>query len=311
VNIKTEKKRVNRKIGYHHWLMSKILFISILFLPCLASCTSTSTNPSKGIDYMNPYIVQINLAATGLDDGRAFANIPIGTGFMVNRDGYVITANHVIGLGQYYMQKIPAASKKLGVIIPPPPEVLGCGPQPEPMPVNDFDIIARDEDHDLALLKLKLTYITPPSSGGKVLPFAQFSNGCNGTLPYTPISINADSPKEGEAIGISGYPLEQIVLITNTGHVASRTLNLKNVMFSRAPEGFPSQNIADCYFADVNINYGDSGGPVYLISNNSIIGVYLSITNQSDGSRMTVVVPARHVVDLLESNGVNWIKVKK
>src|ERR1017187_9656896 len=79
--------------------------ILVFFLFSQTSCTQTL---SDSIDYISPYVVQINIIATELGDGRPFLEIPVGSGFILNKDGYVITANHNIESGRQYLQQIQA-----------------------------------------------------------------------------------------------------------------------------------------------------------------------------------------------------------
>jgi hypothetical protein len=93
--------------------------------------------------------------------------------------------------------------------------------------------------------------------------------------------------------------------------------NTEEVPIPGAPEGFLMPNIADTYLADTQANPGNSGGPVYLVDTAGVIGVCIAtkpapIFDQSGDSAsigdtklfyssgLTVVVPSRYVLELIE-----------
>jgi len=69
--------------------------------------------------------------------------------------------------------------------------------------------------------------------------------------------------------------------------------------------------------ADINVNPGNSGGPVYLASDGSVVGICVGYlpTNVRDAkgtpmvyyynTGLAVVVPSRYVHDLLERHAAN------
>lgn len=169
----------------------------------------------------------------------------------------------------------------------------------------DFDLIETDKIHDIALLKLKSKEI-PPMFGNIPL------------LKLAPVILNPDRPEDGVTIGISGYPLNQSVLVTNGGLMAtSWAFKLQELKLPGTPEVYRNLDIADSYLADINANPGNSGGPVYLASDGSVIGVCrgwlpTNIRDDKDNdvnyyynSGLAVVVPSRYVRDLLKSHIVN------
>jgi S1-C subfamily serine protease len=165
----------------------------------------------------------------------------------------------------------------------------------------DFDLIETDKIHDIALLKLKSKEI-PPMFGNAPSPKLE------------PVVLNLDRPEDGAAIGISGYPLNQSVLVTNGGFMAtSWAFELQELKSPGTPEFYRKLGIADWYLADINVNPGNSGGPVYLASDGSVIGVCVAylptavrddkggVTNYYYNTGLAVVVPSRYVSDLLKN----------
>ena len=261
---------------------------------------------TTAIKRIQPSIVQINFHAydfslEGTIQQRLNLNQPLGTGFVVSLEGYIITANHVMEAGFKTLESVKSEIKKLsiGFAYPNTQKMRGN------FTLMDFDLVETDKIHDVALLKLKSKEIPPMF--GNVSP-----------LKLEPVVLNVDRPEDGVAIGISGYPLNQSVLVTNGGFMAtSWAFDLQGLRSPETPEFYRRLDIADSYLADINVNPGNSGGPVYLASDGSVIGICVAYlpTNVRDakGSPMNyyyntglaIVVPSRYVCDLLEKHLVS------
>ncbi len=257
---------------------------------------------ATAIKRVQPGIVQITLLAHGF---ARRGTIPqptnltraLGTGFVISLEGYVVTANHAVEEGFKILESIQSEIKTLsiGFAYPNTQQMRGN------FTLMDFDLIETDKIHDIALLKLKSKEILP-----------MFGNVPS--LKLEPVILNLDRPEDGVAIGISGYPLNQSVLVTNGGFMAtSWAFELQELKLPGTPEFYRKLDIADSYLADINVNPGNSGGPVYLASDGSVIGVcvaYLPTTVRDDKGGVTdyyyntglaVVVPSRYVSDLLKN----------
>ena len=257
---------------------------------------------ATAIKRVQPGIVQITLLAHGF---ARRGTIPqptnltraLGTGFVISLEGYVVTANHVVEEGFKILESIQSEIKTLsiGFAYPNTQQMRGN------FTLMDFDLIETDKIHDIALLKPKSKEIPP-----------MFGNAPS--LKLEPVILNLDRPEDGVAIGISGYPLNQSVLVTNGGFMAtSWAFELQELKSPGTPEFYRKLDIADSYLADINVNPGNSGGPVYLASDGSVIGVcvaYLPTTVRDDKGGVTnyyyntglaVVVPSRYVSDLLKN----------
>lgn len=232
---------------------------------------------------------------------------PIGSGFLISSDGYVVTARHVINLGS----SLSVNQVRVALPLPDSERMRGNF-------VNvPFEIVEQDEAHDLALLKLQLNPFKNQVSS------RFFVDGCE-IVPIVSLpTLNQQRPKDGTQIAVSGYPLENTVLITNVGYIASSWgTNIVNVSIPNAPLGFQSIDVTDVYYADVQMNHGNSGGPVYSIETGEIIGVAVSVRLtevelQGGGSITTpdnrkllynagisLVVPIRYVLDISRKHGV-------
>lgn len=275
---------------------------------------------SESVEKIRSTIVQISFLASGLSretHGRVstpFTNMVLGTGFFVNSDGYVITAKHVIDLGRELVNRIDACNKQIliGLAHPNTENIRGN------FTFVDFDVIGEDTRHDVILLKLRKNPFKGEVRSGIVV------HGKELPLLYGTPTFNLNRPREGAAIGISGYPLNEMVLVTNFGWIASSwETDIQEVSFPGAPPWFRVTDIADLYLGDVEVNPGNSGAPTYLIKDSTIIGMCVGsklapIRDQygnpvsMDGKRLfyssglTLIVPTRYIIELLEKQNVKY-----
>jgi S1-C subfamily serine protease len=276
---------------------------------------------SQAVEIIRPSIVQIGLTAVEVLDARGngikqqWLHHLLGTGFLVSSEGHVITANHLIGHGRELITKIQARSKHLlvGLALPNTEKMRGNFTNVV------FHVVDTDALHDLALLKLAQNPFKGEVRSGFVI------GGKEIQLLFGTVTLNCKRPKDGAAIGISGYPLGLPVLVTNAGHMATVwSFDIQEVPLGGAPpEWYRKTEVADTYLADVQANPGNSGGPAYLADNGTVIGVCIRIRlapvcNQHGDSAsidqqqllyssgLTEVVPAQYVTDLLRKNNVYY-----
>jgi hypothetical protein len=238
--------------------------------------------------------------------------IPLGTGFITDKKGHIITAKHVIDEGKKYLDMFDNSNIFVGLSIENQENVRGS------FTLVDFEVVDEDNSHDLLLLKLmKNPFKGEISSGIKTQ---------EGSLPllFGIPKINSDRPRDGEFIGISGYPLSSNVLLTNSGWLATSwgTEIIEEEIPGR-PYWFPRKIISDVYFADIQVNPGNSGSPVYVIENASVIGVCVSnslvpVLDEDKkeavilGKRifynagLTQIIPSKYVIELLKKNNAEF-----
>jgi S1-C subfamily serine protease len=280
----------------------------------------------EAIEFVRPSVVQIAvLIDPALTPGAAIqmpgvhTKFPLGTGFMVNADGYVITARHVI---EAFKSLVVTGNKHLLIgLALPNLENFTSGGGSITMRASfgnvECDVVEEDESHDIALLKMKLN----PFNGG----MGTFMKTPTGSIdyPHKVATLSPARPHDGEHVAVSGYPLSGTVLITTSGSVASAwAYTTEQVHPPNAPPGFMMPNEIDSYLVDMHVNHGNSGGPVYSAENGAVIGICVSFnlapvehngnnTNSTDqslsfNSGLANVVPARYVIDLLKKRSLQW-----
>jgi S1-C subfamily serine protease len=171
--------------------------------------------------------------------------------------------------------------------------------------VVPFEVVVTDDRHDLALLRC-----------GK----NPFAGEVRATIAGEQVPVVCDvarldtrRPSDGLPVACSGYPLMSFVLITNAGIVASSwSVDLKQLSESN-PDDYP-----DVYLAGMQINGGNSGGPVYSGLDGAVIGVAVASRlapsamggpGQVEDAGLTIVVPSKYVADLLDEHSVDWQSV--
>jgi len=258
--------------------------------------------------------------------GRIFLTGPLGTGFLVNEDGYAVTALHVIRAFEDYQLEIhgqifPVGEKHLyvGIALRNMENIRGNFSE------IDFDVVEEDARHDLALLKLKRN----PLKGeiGAAMKIGEK------TINYDvkAATLSPNRPRDGESVAVSGYPLNSSVLISTSGNLASSwAYDSADLPVPGAPAWFRLPNMADSFIADMHVNGGNSGGPVYSVEGGAVIGVCVAFDVApvifGDGKKeqatvqdrplaynsgLSVVVPIRYVIDMLKKHNLKWTDIAR
>jgi S1-C subfamily serine protease len=195
-----------------------------------------------------------------------FLPIAYGTGFVVREDGYVVTALHVVRKAETRLSEIQASGKQVVVCLNRPASSYEC---------KEVEVVGTDERNDLALLKIKRP------KGAETLR----------ALPLT-----QETPTPDTEVWAAGYPERDArKLVVAPGKFSSR-----DVSDDASAKGHPATRTERLWFAEMTVENGESGGPVYL-RNGSVIGVMVT---RSDTRAIAGFVPAQHVMDLLARSGV-------
>jgi hypothetical protein len=211
-----------------------------------------------------------------------------GSGFLVGREGYFITAAHVLA-------RYKASSGQQTATIHQR-DRNGTGIW--------FDVVEIDQEHDIALCKLiGFKPMKEPSGGTR--PKASYR-------PITSLEISRESAVAGEPIAIVGYPL---------GSFASPVIQVGNIgatdaMLDVVPS-FPAGR-RDLLIVSVSGNHGDSGCPVISLLTGRVVGMIIQyvpapLLSVGQGllrqdipqqSGLMIAVPAQWVIQMLTRHGV-------
>lgn len=205
--------------------------------------------------------------------GERFAYL--GTGFVVGNGRQIITNAHVIGV------ELDVDNKQTLAVF------SGHGADAIAHPAR---VVRRDEAHDLALLAIE----------GAALPALQLGD--------------SDEVREGQEIAFTGFPIGMVLglypathrgivaAITPTAQPAQHATELNPLRISRRRSGF------DAFQLDATAYPGNSGSPVFELSNGRVIGIINSVVVKetreamlSRPSGITYAVPANYIRPLLGS----------
>jgi S1-C subfamily serine protease len=258
------------------------------------------------IDHARGFVVQITYTIIGLPHSRlqklgahgAVWSVPLGTGFVVSDEGWVITAKHVVDGLAAVRGQVPEGTHFVGV------GFAHSGNRPGTFRVIKFDLVAVDDRNDIALLKLRenpfvMTEEERQSSSGVL-----FSVSVG--------QLGKSRPGDGTAIAVMGYPLMESVLVTTAGHIASAwSVDFKDALVPDGQGGYLPADIADRYLADVQTNPGNSGGPALALSDGAVIGMLVATRiaklnglPNATSADLGVLIPSTTIVDFAAGNGV-------
>jgi S1-C subfamily serine protease len=234
-----------------------------------------------------------------------------GTGFFINANGDVVTANHVVHPpGSNGEPEEITIKMRL-------PTMRGNFAMLASFTGSRAHVKATDAQHDIVVLGIigRNPFTNPIS----VLHY----NDKDLFLRVAAATVSEPLPKDGEPIFISGYPLDFPTLITNAGIIASSD----PIEFE---EKFQKTQVHDILWGDIAANHGNSGGPVLSTVSGYVVGIQVGVSltpvqymdgnkEDADGcqvvdaSHMNVrpigynahianIVPAKYVLELLRAN---------
>jgi S1-C subfamily serine protease len=267
----------------------------------------------EAIEQIRPSVVQIRI-------GDAI----LGTGFFVDEDAHVVTAKHVIDGGRGLAQERGLSLEFAAGMAAPNMQNASFPGATNITVMRSFtiigsEVVAEDAVNDLALLRLQANPFA-----GEVPTLIQIGEtsitGLHGVC-----RADTERPADGNSVAVSGYPLRSDSLVTNAGCIASGWLDDRDAAALLRSQDPASYDSVDRYLADLQVNGGNSGGPVYRIDTAAVIGVCVATQTTpvmfgdqaggpaiADGrplvysAGLTIVVPAKYVVAFLSQNGISW-----
>jgi hypothetical protein len=243
-----------------------ILFICVLILPFQLSCASLE----ERIEDIGSRTVQIVFVQTGGEETTGITSI--GTGFILNNDGYVITSSDVIIKGQQYIEDTQTG--KVAAVIRSPSWV-SSGTY-DYVATNDFEVVAIYSEHNLALLKLKMVEMVSPGFGNRISS-VHYHNHVSGTLDVGTASFNSNV-SDGTSVAVMGFASDEFVTEILLGEIMS-------------------EETSGIYNTNITAGSELNGSPAYSTDTGKIIGMCIC-----NGSEDIVIVPASCIKNLLNSN---------
>lgn len=226
----------------------------------------------------------------GVPSPHGYRYIFYGNGFFVDKDGYVLTAAHVLSQlygGQPYLLLHDGAGKVQFV---------------------KADVAALDRDHDIAVL-----HATPnPFKGNYAVSFLPLDAA--DATPGETVSATSFSPSEPR----DAFSLDPIRELQSRGQVL-------RFEFSELDKGAPDTQL---FLFNHDIEPGQSGSPVISAQSHGVAGLVegqwlrdnsavfaeLSVREMDNGARSAkgvasvpgAVVPIHYALALLQGNGIAW-----
>ncbi len=209
----------------------------------------------------------------------------VGTGFFVTADGYFVTAAHVL---EQYNSK----SEQM---------TIGMRQRSGHVIGTRFDVIEKDDPHDLALCKANVSSKA----------FWQDDNNPGTEQPVASLRISAAPASVGDFIAIAGFPLGSWNPAIQLGTVAA--IRTTNPNAGRVPAGQ-----RDLLQISASGNKGNSGSPVIELDTGTVTGVIVQAQPAplfstlegvplAQSSGIMLAVPASWVLDLLNRHGVKSV----
>lgn len=199
------------------------------------------------------------------------------TGFLLNREGHILTNAHVVKKAQECLAKTPD-SRIVAKFARHSASQADTAPQGEFAAASvSCELVGLDEIHDLAVLKTE----RPPG----ILADPQGPR----------VFIDSTEVPAGATVAVTGHPAFAWNAVTQSGRILARK-SLR--LYERSSE------TTEVLILDIPLRSGSSGSPVYLETGGGVVGV-VEGTDPSNASR-TVAVPIRYAIDLLNRLGVKW-----
>jgi S1-C subfamily serine protease len=208
--------------------------------------------------------VRLSVVQILIGGAQGVRPIALGTGFIVHPSGLLVTAGHVVtdAFAFATQTQIPQPGLRIGLAQPNTDNMRGN------FLLVPGDLVEHDVRRDLALIRISHQFVKADIFAGIIL------GGEPVKLSIDVAELSADRPRDGESVAISGYPLNERVLVTTSGAIATAWgLDVQEVTPAGMPSDFSQPDFMDCYLADVAVNGGNSGGPVYRVEDGTVIGV--------------------------------------
>jgi S1-C subfamily serine protease len=238
----------------------------------------------------------------------------IGTAFVVNNQGYFVTAAHVASTTE-----LGSGTNKVKVR-------LTVGLRQRKAGISDiaFEVVELDEAHDLALCHLQISRgMTFAETGVEKLVHPEQSGSLTASdisQPFASLAVAQGKLRAGRFVLISGFPLGSWVPAIQLGMLSATSTLYPNAPIARLPK-----DTGELLQVSVSGNHGDSGGPVIDLYTGEVVGVILSIVpaplalggqqlwsdRDFDMSGIMLAAPAKWIKQLLTKHGAKSESIRE
>jgi hypothetical protein len=267
----------NRENGFRN-----LVFISILVLSIAASLAAQTDPTESALIKTAADSEHAVLSVAKESDQAHFADV-VGSAFLINTDGYFVTAAHVL---QPYQ---PVST--LTVMIKQRDTDAASGVH--------FDVVDSDPQHDLALCRVHPFIARKP---GPENPKQTMS-------PISTLDVSSETLQTGEFVAIVGFPLNSWDAAVQLGNISATWAVNPNV-----------DSMGGLIEISVSGSEGDNGGPVISLRTGKVIGVIVDVMGKPalvsrpshlgqfptmlQNSGIVLATPASRIRDLLVRNHV-------
>jgi len=225
-----------------------------------------NSKPASADDAVLKSVVQLISVGPGEEEQNRECS---ATGFVIDEQGYLITAAHVVEDARRCLEKAPGARilAKLAINDARTAPAVPC------------NVIGIDSVNDLALLKTERPLFASPI----------------GAPQY--VKLDARTVEVGTDVSISGYPAFSWQPVTQSGHITwkgrTRLEEIDN----------PLPNPSDALMVDIHLRPGNSGSPVYRPG-----GGVIGVVDKRDSLRpsYSIAVAIHYAIELAQRYEAPW-----
>lgn len=259
-----------------------------------------------------------------------------GSGFIVNKEGYIVTAFHVVGdpqsiqdqgvlklMGpgdiQQYVERaavsgyISKYNPQLGLELVTNSSNGSTVIQSQPDANKTTDLLIQDNLIHVNSAKQQLRVRLPGSSVGNYINANLVDVGNSETsedvalikidtffTQLHPLTLNSKNPSSNQKIQIFGYPVTNPGMYSNYNASSLETSSVTGVVSNELPN-----NGTLYYETTAQTNHGYSGGPV-LDTDNNVLGIiiYSLITPNSSEQSGSVFLSSQYIIKLCNKNNI-------
>jgi S1-C subfamily serine protease len=287
------------------WRLMAAAFAIVTLGSLLPIAANQQETTADLVEAVRPSIVQVAVRISDqtpqpsgpVDEAvaKCFKGTPLcvlGTGFFVDDSGDVVTASHVATDGQKIIGMLAGINVHATMAIEvsvPNVEKGNLLFSSNSMNLNATQI-GIETEHDLAALHPLINPFTnmPVMFGGR---------GAVG-LPQPKakvLHLAAERPRDGEMIFACGFPFGDAGLVTTSGTIASAW----KTEVLEATKAAGKDDFTDVYWTDLRVNPGNSGGPIFRLKDQSVLGIVVELRGS-----LGIVVPSKYVVEFLKAHHI-------